>query len=475
MIYIFSHDISFSNQVSELAGEAELFSDETRLASELKAKKPDAMLFDLRSGVRPIKMIERIFMEEPSIVIFVIQPSIGLADEILSDKEFYWPVEIETIVIALKDIKEDRELLNKTGIVGRSSDLIKAAGIVTKVASSDINVLITGPSGVGKEVIARAIHKESKKTNVPFVAVNVAAMAPGIIESELFGHEKGAFTGAASRRIGVFEQASDGIIFLDEIGEIPIEIQAKLLRVLEERSFSRVGGTAKVKANFRLLAATNRNLLDEVAAGRFREDLYYRLSVVTIDLPSLFERKADISPLAHYFLEERKRELKSDSLKIEPGAMKLFHRYEWPGNVRELKNVIYSFSVTGPSGRVRAEDFEKYVQERRPRSKLLPVVTGRTPEAAEHQIMMQALFALTNEVKELRFLIESELDRMKSIDNNHGFSATSRSGPVNIEDAERELIIRALEESGGNRKTAADMLGMGERTLYRKLDKYGLK
>jgi len=412
-------------------------------------------------------------MEEPDIIVLVILPSIGINEEVLSDREFFWPVEESEIADELARIEDDRKLLDKIGITGRSRELVKAASVVEKVSSSDINVLITGPSGAGKEIVARAIHTGSGESEKPFVAVNVAAMAPGIIESEMFGHEKGAFTGASSRRIGVFEQASDGV--MDEIAEIPLEIQAKLLRVLEERSFSRVGGSTKIDAQFRLLAATNKNLIEEVGAGRFREDLYYRLSVVTIELPALRDRIADISPLAFHFLEERKAELKSDRLKIEAGALKLFHRYDWPGNVRELRNVIYSFTVTSPSGRIRAEDFEKYVEERKPRSSLLPVVTGRTPDAAEHQIMMQALMTLTNEIKELRYLIESELDKMRNIESGILDLSLDRSGAVRVDEAEKELIKRALDETGGNRKRAAEMLGMGERTLYRKLDKYGLR
>ncbi|UCC79663.1 MAG: sigma-54 factor interaction domain-containing protein, partial [Candidatus Zixiibacteriota bacterium] len=275
MIYMFSHDISFSKRVIEKIGEGEIISDETQLASATRERKPEGIIFDLRSGIRPFRFLERIYMEEPDITVIVILPAVGIAEEVISDKEFYWPVDVEKISDEFGALKTDRELLMDLGIVGRSEELKKAAKVVKKLGISDINVLITGPSGAGKEVIARAIHKESGKPGSPFIAVNVAAMAPGIIESELFGHEKGAFTGASSRRIGVFEQASDGIIFLDEIGEIPLEIQAKLLRVLEERSFSRVGGSMKIEAGFRLVAATNKNLIDEVNAGRFREDLYY--------------------------------------------------------------------------------------------------------------------------------------------------------------------------------------------------------
>ena len=477
MIYMFSHDLSFSDQLlKSLPGrEAQSFTDEIRLASVLNEIEPDGIIFDLRSGVRPLKLIERVYVEKPSIIAVVILPAIGITEDLSCDKELFWPVEAIDVVEAFEKIVRDRKLLRSCGIIGRSAELIKAAGTVKKVASSDVNVLITGPSGTGKEIIARAIHSGSGQSGNPFIAVNVAALAPGIIESELFGHERGAFTGATSRRIGAFEQASDGIIFLDEIGDIPPEIQAKLLRVLEQRSFARVGGNVQINADFRLLAATNKVLQDEVASGRFRDDLYYRLSVVTIDLPALSLRKPDVSPLAFHFLARRKKELKTDNLSIEPGALRLFYRYEWPGNVRELKNVIDSFSVTSASGRIRTSDFEQYVRERRPSSELLPVVTGRTSEAAEHQIMLQAIMALTGEVSSLRRLIEREMERVRVTNGSFAESAGFRSGPVKMEAAEKELMIRALDEANGNRKKAARMLGIGERTLYRKLDKYGLR
>ncbi len=477
MIYLFSHDLSFSDQLlKSLPGrEAQSFTDEIRLASVLNETEPDGIIFDLRSGMRPLKLIERAYVEKPSIIAVVIMPAIGITEDLSCDKELFWPVEAVDVVEAFEKIVRDRKLLGSCGIIGRSAELIKAAGTVKKVASSDVNVLITGPSGTGKEIIARAIHSGSGQSGNPFIAVNVAALAPGIIESELFGHERGAFTGATSRRIGAFEQASDGIIFLDEIGDIPLEIQAKLLRVLEQRSFTRVGGNVQINADFRLLAATNKVLQDEVASGRFRDDLYYRLSVVTIDLPALSLRKPDVSPLAFHFLARRKKELKTDNLSIEPGALRLFYRYEWPGNVRELKNVIDSFSVTSASGRIRTSDFEQYVRERRPSSELLPVVTGRTSEAAEHQIMLQAIMALTGEVSSLRRLIEREMERVRVTNGGFAESAGFRSGPVKMEAAEKELMIRALDEANGNRKKAARILGIGERTLYRKLDKYGLR
>lgn len=477
MIYIFSHDLSLSDKIIEsLSGrDGEIFTDEIRLASSLNEFEPDAVIFDIRTGSRPLKLIEKVYLEKPSIIVILLLPSIGITEDTYSDRELYWPVEVEEIVGGIEEAKSDRELMASCGIIGRSKELSRAAEVVKKIAPSDISVLISGPSGAGKEVIARAIHSCSDRAEKPFIAVNVAAMAPGIIESELFGHEKGAFTGAVARRIGAFEQASGGILFLDEIGEIPMETQAKLLRVLEQKVFTRVGGNVPIEADFRLVAATNKILQDETSSGRFREDLYFRINVVTIDMPPLSQRPADISPLAFYFLERRKRELKTEHLSIEPGALRQFYRYSWPGNVRELKNVIDSLTVTSPSGRIRTSDFEAYVQSKRPKADLLPVVTGRTSEAAEHKIMLQAIISLTNEVSSLRHLIETELERLRFAESNITQSGDSKFESIRVDDAERELIIRALSESGGNRKRAASLLGIGERTLYRKLDKYGLR
>jgi len=477
VIYIFSHDLSLSDKIIKVLPRqrAEPYSDEISLASALNEIMPDAVIFDLRTGSRPFKLMERVYFEKPSIIVIALLPGVGISEEIFSDKELYWPLEVAEIAEVFEKSRKNRELLRSCGIVGRSEELSKAAEVVRKIAPSDISVLITGPSGAGKEIIARAIHSLSDRPDKPFIAVSVAAMAPGIIESELFGHEKGAFTGAASRRIGAFEQVSGGVLFLDEIGEIPLEIQAKLLRVLEQKTFARVGGNDPIIADFRLVAATNRVLQNEVARGQFREDLYYRINAVTIDIPPLSRRIADISPLTYHFLERRKKELKTDRLSIEPGALRQFHRYDWPGNVRELKNVVDSFAVTGPSGRIRTSDFEVYVQSKRPSAELLPVVTGRTPESAEHQIIMQALLSLTGQVSSLRHLIETELERMKFAEGGIVEPARTRFDSVRVDDAEKELINRALNESGGNRKKAAGLLGIGERTLYRKLDKYGLR
>ena len=477
MILIYTRDRSFAEElVASIPNrEAEVFGDETSLAAAIRGLSVAGIVFDLRRDPRPLKLIERTYLEIPSVAIVAVFPPEGLAEELYFDRSYSWPVEASVIAGAFADIQSDRQVIKECGLVGRSPQLVSAARIVLQVAPSDISVLITGPSGAGKEMIARAIHAKSAKPESPFIPVNIAALAPGLVESELFGHEKGAYTGAIARRLGVFEQASGGAIFLDEIGEIPLEIQVKLLRILESRTFTRVGGNTPIKVDFRLIAATNRSLTEDVATGRIREDLYYRLRVVSIDLPPLAQRKSDISPLTFRFLDERGRELRSGGLEIEPGALRLFHRYDWPGNVRELKNVIDSFAITSSSGRIKASDFERYMMENRPQAALLPVATHRTPESAEHQLIFQAIMALTNEMMALKRLIERELEKMRGGEPVSSGVAQGRFDTVNVEDVERELVTRALNEAGGNRKKAARMLGIGERTLYRKLDKYGLK
>jgi DNA-binding NtrC family response regulator len=475
MIYIFSRDKGLADNITPAfsGNQVEMITDEARLAASIN--KADGIIFDLRSEPFPTKLMERVYFESPAIAVIALYQYSNIPEEILYDRSLSWPVEPSEIARAFDEVKNDRTAFESCGLIGRSKELASAARTVLQVAPSDVNVLITGPSGAGKEMIARAIHDKSNKPQSPFIAVNVAAMAPGIIESELFGHEKGSFTGANARRVGVFEQASGGVIFLDEIGEIPLEIQAKLLRVLEQHSFTRVGGNISIKADFRLVAATNRELAEDVSSGRFREDLFYRLRVVSIDLPALSQRKSDIAPLAFYFLNLRKRELGNDILGIEPGAMKLFHRYNWPGNVRELKNVIDSFTITNISGRISGADFEKYMMENAPRSNYLPVITKRTPEAAEHQLLFQALVALTNEVMSLKQLIERELNRTHVSETTLSEPISPAYNSVNVEDMEKILVTRALSEAHGNRKKAAELLGIGERTLYRKLDKFGLK
>jgi transcriptional regulator with PAS, ATPase and Fis domain len=339
-------------------------------------------------------------------------------------------------------------------------------------------VLITGESGTGKELVARAIHANSQRKGKPFVAANVGALAEGVVESELFGHEKGAFTGAVSRRQGLFESADNGTIFLDEIAEFKPSTQVKLLRVLEERSFMRVGGSSDIKVDVRVIAATNQNLDQRVQDGRFRSDLYFRLAVVKIDMPPLRERPRDIPILAHSFIGKLNEKSARKITGVSDEAWELLISYHWPGNVRELRNFLESMLALAPDRRIEAFDVRRYVEKQKADNRQLPVVTGKSVETAEHELLMQAILSLRSEIINLREAL-SERDRSGSGQRVEPAGSPWTGGQIptdlNVEEMEKELIAKALTYTKGNRKKAAQLLGIGERTLYRKLDKYKLR
>ena len=307
-------------------------------------------------------------------------------------------------------------------IIGESTSMRQVFETIQQVAPSRATVLITGATGTGKELIAKAIHNLSPRKNGPFIAVHAAALPTTLLESELFGHEKGAFTGAVERRIGRFELADGGTLFLDEIGELEPQIQVKLLRVLEERAFERVGGAKTLQVDVRLVAATNKDLKKLVSEGKFRDDLFYRLSVVAVDLPPLRERRDDIPLLVKSFLDEFSRENGKQVRELTPEATNLLLAYDWPGNVRELRNAIEQMVVLARGERLTARDVPVAIRGGADLTKINVVRTGMT-----------------------------------------------------VEDAERQLIVQALKETDGNRTKAAQRIGISRRTLHRKLKEYGLE
>jgi transcriptional regulator with GAF, ATPase, and Fis domain len=369
--------------------------------------------------------------------------------------------------------------LAKAGIVGKSRALKKVALEILAVGPTDLTVLITGESGTGKELVAKAIAENSPRARKPLLAVNCGAFAEGILESELFGHERGAFTGAVAQKKGVFELASGGTIFLDEIGEISAATQVKLLRVLEEKAFFRVGGKEEITVDVRVLAATNRDLSAAVAEGKFRSDLYYRLGVVKIELPPLRERPEDIPLLVFHFLNQLKAQNLNLKTEISEGALEEFSRALWQGNVRELKNFIESRALLSPSRTITAEEVHEHLARASAADRKLPVATGKTVETAERELIFQALVRLSQEVRELKELLlarssaptEWRFDRGGEVLPGKEVNAGTQS----LEQIEKETIERALREVGQNRKKAAEILGIGERTLYRKIDQYGLR
>jgi DNA-binding NtrC family response regulator len=401
------------------------------------------------------------------------------------------PVAPDDAVATARRLIERRGLQQRTGIIGESAAIQEVLVKIEQMAAVSSTVLIQGESGTGKELVAKGIHDLSRRRGKPFIAVNCAALPDTLLESELFGHEKGAFTGAAERRLGRFELADGGTIFLDEIGEIPPATQVKLLRVLESRTFFRVGGTQPIKVDVRVLAATNRSLRDAVTLGEFRDDLYYRLNVLNIYLPPLRERREDISLLVRRFVRALAREHDRTFRGITPEAMERLVNAPWPGNVRQLRNLIESMVVLAHGAEIRASDIPADILEGP--GTLLPMrvqpLGMRELPGQELEFILRSLVELKLQVEELRRRLDQNPQRVQVIDlSDHATVAevlpegerdgngavVYRSG-MTMADVEKAAIDAALREHRGNRRRAAEVLGIGERTLYRKIKAYHLE
>ncbi len=400
------------------------------------------------------------------------------------------PARPDEVVETARRLIERRRLQERTGIIGESAAIQEVLVKIEQMAPVSSTVLIQGESGTGKELVAKGIHDLSPRRGKPFITVNCAALPETLLESELFGHEKGAFTGAAERRLGRFELADTGTIFLDEIGEILPSTQVKLLRVLESRNFFRVGGVQPIKVDVRVIAATNRSLRDAVALGEFRDDLYYRLNVLNIYLPPLRERREDIPLLVRRFIKELARAHDRTFRGIRPEAMERLVSAPWPGNVRQLRNLIESMVVLAPGAEIRAADIPPDVLEGP--GTLLPVrvgTTGRDMAGQELEFILRSLVELKLQVEELRRRLDDHPQRVQVIElTDHSTVAdvvpeSERDGeqPVvyrpgmTMAEVEKAAIEAALREYGGNRRRAAEVLGIGERTLYRKIKAYHLE
>jgi len=407
---------------------------------------------------------------------------------------------------------------NRFGIIGNSPTLNYALQVAAQVANTDLTVLIMGESGVGKEAFSMIIHSLSNRKHNPFIAVNCGAIPEGTIDSELFGHEKGSFTGAVESRKGYFETVNGGTIFLDEIGEMPLGTQARLLRVLEAGEYIRVGSSKVQKTDVRVIAATNKDLMQLVQNGKFREDLYYRLSTVPIRVPALHDRKEDIHLLFRKFTADFADKYKTASVQLDDEAKNLLINYPWPGNVRELKNIAEQISVLSQDKNITSKELNKFLQPYS--NNRLPVLahTNGGPQefANEREILYKLFFDMKKDVTELKrmFLevlqnpnlvaqnpaILNELKELKGQDNlqpvlmqpagqqmqpmpmqNYGamnndiHEHVEVEESLNIVDKEKELIIKALKKHKGKRKDAALDLGISERTLYRKLKEYDIE
>jgi DNA-binding NtrC family response regulator len=410
------------------------------------------------------------------------------------------PVDAEEMVALGRRLIERKQLQERTGILGDHPAIQEVLIKIEQMASVLSTVLIEGESGTGKELVAKAIHDLSPRRSKPFIAVNCAALPETLLESELFGHEKGSFTGAAERRLGRFEIADTGTIFLDEVGEMPPATQVKLLRVLEEREFYRVGGATPIRVDVRVLAATNRPLKEGVATGLIRADLFYRLNVLSIYLPPLRERRSDIPLLVRRFIHEFSKQHDRPFRGIEPAALQILVDAPWPGNVRQLRNLVESMVVLAPTSEIRPEDIPREIRDQG-RDRLLPVrVPGMQREVAGQELtyIVQSLIDLRLQVEDLRRRLEEHPQRVEVIEVPHAapeeeaeegveaapggpFASLRGSRPrdavvyeagMSMADVERATIEAALAQTRGNRRKAAEMLGIGERTLYRKLKEY---
>ena len=389
-----------------------------------------------------------------------------------------------------------QQIKQRFGIIGNNVGLNRAIDVALQVAPTDLSVLITGESGVGKEVFPQIIHQNSSRKHGQYIAVNCGAIPEGTIDSELFGHEKGSFTGALADRKGYFEVADGGTIFLDEAGELPLPTQARLLRVLESGEFIKVGSSKVQKTNVRIVAATNVNLVQAVANGKFREDLYYRLNTVPIQIPPLRERSEDIILLFRKFATDCAEKYRMPAVRLDEDARQLLTSYRWPGNIRELKNVTERISVIEEKREITADILRAYLPNLN--MEKYPVLVKQESEqksfANEREILYQILFDMRKDVNDLKKLVHDiisgnlSVDMVKENTYSHPIhpvspiqtpivqdAETVEEETMSLEEVEKDMIKKALERHGGKRKNAAADLKISERTLYRKIKEYNLE
>jgi two-component system nitrogen regulation response regulator GlnG len=430
--------------------------------------KPDLVLMDVRmTGMTGMETLRKIRATDPKLLVILMTAygttqtaieamKLGAYDYLL--KPFDIPKLKEVIANALKAARDMKQVVSyepllqsedyELGIIGRSGPMQNVFKLIGQVAATDATALITGESGTGKELAARAIYHHSDRATQPFLAVNCAAIPEQLLESELFGHEKGAFTGATVQRIGKFEQCNKGTIFLDEIGDMTPATQTKILRVLQSGTFERVGGNAPLQADVRVIAATNKPLEAAVAAKQFREDLFYRLNVVRIHLPPLRERPSDVPLLVNYFLEKNARELKRPPKSVAASVIRAMEKYHWPGNVRELENAVRRAHVMAKSDAILLSD-------------LPPEISGAVGGASAAPVNIGVGDATVGDAAALARQL---------------FQIAKRDPKLKIIPAvERELVIQALIETENNQVHAAKILGITRATLRKRIEKFGIQ
>ena len=380
-----------------------------------------------------------------------------------------------------------QDIKQRFGIIGNSNKLDRAINTAIQIAPTDISVLITGESGVGKESMPKIIHYNSQRKHNKYIAVNCGAIPEGTIDSELFGHEKGAFTGASDNRQGYFEVADGGTIFLDEVGELPLSTQVRLLRVLESGEFMKVGSSQVKKVDVRVIAATNVNIEEAINKGKFREDLYYRLNTINIKMPSLRERIEDIHLLFRKFASDFADRYHIPPIRLQKEAVELLHKYSWPGNIRQLKNVAEQISAVEQDRNISFETLKNYI----PKQNTTPVLfkdEQAENDISEREILYKVLFDMKNDLNDLKRVTKELMgDKHQEIDNEKVINRFIEKPAISIkeeleekeeetflslQEQEKILIEKALQRHQGRRKDAAEELGISERTLYRKIKEY---
>jgi nitrogen regulation protein NR(I) len=475
----------------------------------VKAGAPDVIFLDIRmGGMGGIETLQHIRSVNPRQLV-ILMTAFGTAQTAIEAMKYgafdyimkpFDPQKVLTLAAnALKthaDLRaagDYKSSINtedyKEGIVGSSAAMQEVFKTIGQVTASDVTVMITGESGTGKELVARGIYKHSHRATRPFIAVNCAAIPENLIESELFGHEKGSFTGATAQRIGKFELCDGGTIFLDEIGDMALAVQTKILRVLQEGEIQRVGGTETIKVDVRVLAATNKDLEEIVRARTFREDLYYRLNVVRIRMPPLRERLEDIPQVVDYMLQTLEKQRKTRVKKVSVEALAVLLRYRWPGNVRELENVIYRSAVIAQGDTILLKDLPHEIRDAaspvavsgapavsaapvaQPQAELPPVVLLATPPAM-HPAAPMSPPALERETPDAPAI--SPLSLNDALDFVYARLKEEGKEPV-LERLEREMITRVLKDENGNLVRASERLGMTRTTLRKRIDAFGLR
>tara|TARA_Y100001970_G_scaffold292758_1_gene435674 strand:- start:561 stop:1937 length:1377 start_codon:yes stop_codon:yes gene_type:complete len=429
-----------------------MFSNGEDLIKELDYEKPDLIITDVQMpgmlGYDILKHVSNNYEDLP-VIIMTAFADMQAAVESFGGGAFEYipkPFDLDEAIKIIRRALEEKPITKglkkdvKLDIIGESLPMQNVFRAIGKLSNTIATVLVQGESGTGKELIAKSLHKNSPRNDMPFIALNMADIPKELVESELFGHEKGAFTGAVEKRIGRFEQANGGTLFLDEIGDMPLESQTRLLRVLSNKEFYRVGGDKPIKVDVRIIAATHQNLNNLVSQKKFREDLFYRLNVIKIEVPALRERKDDIEELSKFFLKNYSASLDEEIRVLSDDAKKLLEKYDWPGNVRQLENICYWLTLMSPTQNVKAQDLPSEVKE----------------------------FEMTD------IPASSWEDGLQNWLNNVSMNIESGLSEIAITKVEKMLIKTALERSRGKKNDAAQILGWGRNTLSKKMKEHGI-